>query len=119
MRAFKTGGRNVTYSAYSNVASDTTFGVIPAAPSNLSLTHIASGSLDYIGLSYRDNSLNEDGFKIERSPDGITFSTVMTVGENVTWYIDGPLVSGSYYFRVRAFNATGNSGYTNVANISF
>src|SRR5258706_6481517 len=66
-------------------------------------------------LSWTDNSSNEDGFKIERGTDGINFSQINTVGSNVTSYTD-PNVIGTYYYRVRAFNSGGDSGYSSTAN---
>jgi hypothetical protein len=65
-------------------------------------------------LSWRDTSLNEDGFRIERKigPNGI-FSQIATVGANVSSYRDATLTAGSQYcYRLRAFNSTGNSAYS-------
>ncbi|MEZ5276882.1 MAG: Ig-like domain-containing protein [Opitutaceae bacterium] len=68
-------------------------------------------------LSWTDNSDNETGFKIERSLNGSSFSQVATVGANVESYTDAGLTAGTqYWFRVRATNASGDSGYTNVAS---
>ena len=49
----------------------------PAVPSNLLATAISSGR---IGLSWTDNSPDETGFSLERSTDGMTFSTIAVVG---------------------------------------
>jgi List-Bact-rpt repeat protein len=65
-------------------------------------------------LSWRDNSPNEDGFRIERrtGPNG-TFSQISTVGANVVSYRDATLSVGSQYcYRLRAFNSAGNSPYS-------
>lgn len=69
-------------------------------------------------LSWHDNADNESGFKIERSADaGVTFVEIATVGANVTSYRDTTLVAGeAYAFRVRAFNAAGDSPYSNIAS---
>jgi regulation of enolase protein 1 (concanavalin A-like superfamily) len=49
--------------------------------------------------------------------DGLSFSQIDTVGVNVESYTDTTLApSTEYWFRVRAYNASGNSGYTNTAN---
>jgi hypothetical protein len=70
-----------------------------------------------INLSWQDNSNNEQGFKIERSLDGITFTQIDTVGADVTIYSDIGLNTGTtYYYRVRAYNSNGNSMYTNIAS---
>ena len=55
------------------------------------------------------------GFKIERkdSPTGV-YSQIATVSPNTTTYSDtGASPSTSYSYRVRAYNAAGNSGYSN------
>lgn len=66
-------------------------------------------------LTWRDNSNNESGFRIERSTDGSSFSLIDTVDPNRTSYIDQGLTdSVRYWYRVRAFNSAGHSGYTNA-----
>ena len=85
------------------------------APSGLSATAVSQTQID---LSWTDNSDDEDGFKIERSPDGTTgWTQIATVGAGVTSYSDTSLTCDqTYYYRVRAYNANGNSGYSNIAN---
>jgi hypothetical protein len=76
-------------------------------------------SSSQINLSWTDNSNNETGFKVERSKSGNanTFSQIATVGANVTTYSDTGLNrASSYYYRVRAYNAGGNSAYSNIAS---
>jgi inhibitor of cysteine peptidase len=85
----------------------------PSAPSNLRVT---STSQTEISLAWDDGSSNESGFKIERSPDGISDWTVVgTVAADVTVYTDTGLVSSTtYHYHVRAFNASGDSAPSNV-----
>jgi hypothetical protein len=74
----------------------------------------AAGSLT---LNWTDKSDNESGFKIERKlgPTG-TFAEVGRVGANIVTYPDPNLAYGTAYcYRVRAFNADGDSAYTNEA----
>jgi hypothetical protein len=86
----------------------------PAAPSGLAATAIDPLSIQ---LNWTDNSNNETSFLIERSSDNISFSQIASVSANVTGYTDGSLTSGhTYYYRVRAANAVGNSSYTNTAS---
>jgi hypothetical protein len=74
-------------------------------------------SSSQINLSWTDNSNNETGFKVERSSDGTTFTQIATVGANVTTYADTGLPAlTKYYYRVRAYNAGGNSAYSNIAS---
>lgn len=56
---------------------------IPAAPGELACSAVSSVRID---LSWADNSDNEEGFKIERSTDGVNFSQIATVGPNTTSY---------------------------------
>jgi hypothetical protein len=75
-------------------------------------------SATQINLSWTDTSGNEDGFLIERcSGNGCTnFAQFVQVGPNVTSFPSTGLTSKTWYrFRVRAFNASGNSGYSNIA----
>jgi len=86
----------------------------PAAPGNLTATLSKSKVL----LAWADGSGNEDGFKIERSTDGQTFTQIATVGANATTYTNTGVNSNknaSYYYRVRAYSSGGNSGYSNTA----
>ena len=66
-------------------------------------------------IAWDDMSTDEIGFKIERKDGEVgSYRNVATVGANVTQYTDKGLVSGvTYYYRVSAYNATGNSLYSN------
>jgi hypothetical protein len=87
----------------------------PLPPSNLIATPVSKTQID---LSWTDNSSHENGFKIERSPNGSSdWTQIATVGANVTTYSDTTVVCDTpYYYRVRAYNASGNSDYSNIAN---
>jgi len=88
----------------------------PAAPTNLVATTF---STTQINLSWTDNSSDETGFRIERCTGaGCTnFAQVAEVGSNVTTFANTGLTkSTTYTYRVRAFNAGGNSAYSNVAS---
>jgi hypothetical protein len=100
------GGFNLNYLQLSVEAELTA----PAAPASLA----ASANLpSQIGLSWADNSTNESGFKIEQSTDGVDFTQIATVGANVTRYTATRLAASTpYTFRVRAFNAAGDSDYS-------
>ena len=73
-----------------------------------------------IVLQWQDNSSDETGFKIERSPDGVTgWALIATVGAGVTTLtvtqnIHGVDPAVENHFRVYAYNGDGNSGYTNI-----
>jgi hypothetical protein len=90
--------------------------VAPAAPSNLAA---AAASSAQVNVTWADNSTNETGFKVERSTDGVNFTQVAAVGANVTTYAAAGLSpSTAYTFRVRAYNAGGDSAYSNVASVT-
>ena len=109
IRATNSGGTS-SY-ATGNSATLTT---APDAPTNLIATVTSTST---ILLDWSDNSNNETQFLIERSPNGNGWSQIDTVNANVTTYTASGLNSGhTYYFRVRATNATGNSAYTNSGN---
>jgi chitinase len=87
----------------------------PAAPSNLSAS---AASTSQINLTWTDNASNETTFRIERSPNGSSnWESIATVNANITAYSNtGLAASTTYHYRVRAENASGNSGYSNSAS---
>ncbi|MDZ7303603.1 MAG: fibronectin type III domain-containing protein [candidate division KSB1 bacterium] len=111
VRAYNAGGN----SSYSNEACATTLSNLPAAPSNLTATPITNNQID---LAWTDNSTNETGFKIERKSESeASYTQIDTVAANVTSYQSTGLFGNiNYSYRVRAYNANGNSGYSNEAN---
>ncbi len=103
-------------STYSNTAEATTKPSIPVAPSSLAATAVSSSQ---INLTWADNSNNEDGFKIERCLGATcqNFAQVAQIGPNSTGYSNTGLASATAYrYRVRAFNAGGNSTYSNMVS---
>jgi hypothetical protein len=89
----------------------------PAAPSGLAVSINSASPSSSLVVSWSDNANNEDGFRIERSTDGANFSAVVQLGTNARTYADSGLIPGSvYFYRVSAFNNSGNSGYSNVGS---
>jgi len=101
---------------YSNVITITTSPVAPTAPTNLTLS--ASGT--QINLSWTNTTNQVPSFKIERKTGANgTYSQIATVGTWVTSYSNTGLAGDTtYYYRVRASNSAGDSGYSNEASAS-
>ncbi len=85
----------------------------PAAPSNLVAVAISSSQ---INLSWTDQAIDEQGFYLERSTNGVDFAQFAAVGANVTIRADTGLAPlRTYHYRARAHNAAGVSAYSEMA----
>jgi hypothetical protein len=112
VRATNSAG-NSPYSATAAATTQALPAQAPAAPSNLSAT---AATTSQVNLTWTDNSVDESGFKVERSTDGTNFTQVATLGANTASYaVTGLSPSTAYAFRVRASGAGGDSPYSNVA----
>jgi len=102
---------------YFTLVKDSNFtSTVPIVPSLLSASVL---SFDRVALSWSDNSNNETGFEIERSLDGISWSTLASVSANIFTYTStGLTASTTYYYRVRAVNNAGASGYSNSTAVT-
>lgn len=93
----------------------------------LSLTLTSPAVAGQLVLLWTDNSFDEQGFKIERCqvlPPATTcanYVQIAAVGAvpdtgGTKTFVNNNLLSGSTWcYRVRAYNATGHSGYSNEA----
>ncbi len=103
-------------SAFTATSSISTLQAVPNAPANLRLSY----SRGTVTVSWQDLSNNEQGFRIERSTNQFaTVQSTYTVRSNTVSYADKTnLVRGTtYYYRVMAYNAGGNSATTAVISI--
>ncbi|MFH0734200.1 MAG: FISUMP domain-containing protein [bacterium] len=84
------------------------------APTNLQITSFTE---THVVLTWVDNSTFETTFEIEKSEDGATYSTVKSVGANMTTAtIDGSyIITNQYSFRVRIKTSITHSEYSNIA----
>ncbi len=98
--------------APSNVAMAAT--TVPAVPTALADSTISATA---VLLTWVDNANNETGYEIESCANsGCTnFTPIDTVAADAeSIVIDGLVGTAAFQFRVRAFNANGSSGYSNV-----
>lgn len=94
------------HSPWSTAVSATT-APPPDAPSNLSAVPLTATTVE---LTWTDNSNGEQGFKVERSTDGVNFSLSTFVGANATTATVRSLdASTTYWFRVYAYDGSVNS----------
>ena len=106
-RSFNSAGRS-SYSHTAIAATDPAPGLIPAAPTGLNAT---AAGLYSITLDWIDNSDNESGFKIQRSPNGTSgWAKIASLPANARSYLDSGLQANTlYHYRVMAFNDSGQS----------
>ncbi len=111
VHAYNTAGS----SSASNTASDTT---APQAPSALTAAAGSGDLWNTINLTWTDNANSEVGFKIERATAAAgPFTQIATnAASDRTYTATGLSANTTYYFRVRTYNANGNSLYSNVAS---
>ena len=92
---------------------DTFCSSIPA-PTGLTVT---AASKSMINLSWVDNHDAEDGYDIERSADGSSWSPLAQLGAGAISYADGGLATATtYYYRVQTVEGAVRSSFSNVAS---
>lgn len=96
--------------------NDNSDGILPNAPTDLSIKVI---SINEVKLSWLDNSDNESGFNIERSTNNnVDFKQLKFLMEDNNTFTDlSVLPDNTYYYRITARNSQGASEYSNVENI--
>jgi hypothetical protein len=87
------------------------------APSDLSATPVSSSQVD---LAWADNAGAETGQVLQRSTDAaFSAPTSISLGANVGSYSDGGRSAGTtYWYRVRAVNASGESAWSPVVSVA-
>ncbi len=87
---------------------------VPNAPGNLAAT---AQSESQIALAWSDNSSNETGFRLERSANGGAWTEFALTNSNIVNFNDTGLVAATtYQYRVRSYNSSGNSVYSNIGS---
>jgi len=97
-------------------SDDGTVEVIPLAPTELKGTIV---SKDQVDLTWKDNSTNETGYKIERKTDSGVFAEIGSTATDVTTFSDKTVsLNTNYTYRVYSFNKVGKSvNYSNEVSI--
>jgi subtilisin family serine protease len=117
-RAFDAAGNSGQSSTFTyNVNNGCCTACAPPAPSQLSATAVSETE---IALAWRDNSCNEDGFRVQRSQSGPggPFTTVANLSPNTTSFEDVVAACTTYHYRVQAVDVNGNSGFTEAAYVA-
>lgn len=109
--------RVVAVGAAANSGDSANASVTTAAPSPANLTATALSSYN-VSLNWSDRSADEQGFKIEYW-NGFSWVQIGTIGSNATTVnISGTSSRGTYSFRIRAYNSTANTAYSNTVTIT-
>jgi len=114
VRAYQTKGPKTYFSPFSAVVCAATPSPPPppqpGAPSSVSAALVPGITVRVV---WADNSTNEDGFRLERSADQVTWATVATLGPSsdtsVSFTDDTWTIEQQACYRVFAFNAAGDS----------
>jgi uncharacterized lipoprotein YddW (UPF0748 family) len=111
IRATNAGGA----SGNSNEAGTMTLPLPPAAPSNLLAVSVLPTQAN---LGWSDNSINEDGFRIQRKREGGSFTEIAVPAPDALAYTDNDVTSGvQYVYRICATNGGGDSPWSNEAGV--
>ena len=87
-----------------------------AAPTELKADSVTNTN---VVLSWKDNSDNESGFKIERATGSGTYTELAAVAAGIVSYTDPSVIQGNAYsYRVRAWNSNENSAYSNTVTVN-
>ncbi|NLN77240.1 MAG: fibronectin type III domain-containing protein, partial [Armatimonadetes bacterium] len=119
--SFRVAAKCGATTVYSQYAYATTSGPgssnTPSAPANLQATEV---SFNVVELGWVDTSANASGFKIYRSSNPSSgFVQVGTTNKGITSYRNAGLsASTTYYFKVCANNADGDSDFTDVLAVT-
>lgn len=92
----------------------------PSVPSPPSNTTAETLSASQVKITWVDESYNEVNFRIERSENqGVDWVLIGSTSAGIKSFINSGIADNTtYFYRVYAENATGKSGYSNLATAS-
>lgn len=90
-----------------------TGGTAPDPPSSMTLDVVTRTS---ISMSWQDNSSDETSFTLSFSADGSNWADIVLNANTTTFQHNGLGGEETYYYKVRADNASGSSVYSNTIN---
>ncbi|HEY3323310.1 MAG TPA: tandem-95 repeat protein, partial [Planctomycetota bacterium] len=88
-------------------------GDVPLAPTNLCASVGSQDGCVVFNLSWMDASNNESGFEIQSSSDGTSWNYAGSVGAKSSSAVMYVYPGAEFTYRVRAYNESGNSGFSN------
>jgi hypothetical protein len=98
---------------WSNDDKNTTTGTSASLIGIISNLSISAENSSTITINWTESFINESGFNIERKPDGGSYSLLALVPANTVSYMDTGLTDGTtYYYRVKAYNLSFESAYS-------
>lgn len=78
---------------------------LPIMPTGLSAVQNGSN----VVLNWIDNATNEAGYRIYRSPDGLSYSLIDTITANSNNYTDAAPGLQTWYYKIAPYNSIGES----------
>jgi fibronectin type 3 domain-containing protein len=86
-------------------------------PTNLSASANTDPKSPQITLAWTDNNTDETGFNLQRSTDGVNFTTLATLPADTTTYTDVSLPQNTTYtYRISAISDTASTPFSNTAS---
>ena len=105
------------WTAGANPATNVYAAAVPATPVNLAATSPNASEIDLTWQNTNTNA-NATSCVVQRSTDGINFTSIVSLPGNATSYADTTLITGTYYYRVQVDNGSFISGYSNCISAS-
>ncbi|MBV8780523.1 MAG: NPCBM/NEW2 domain-containing protein, partial [Phycisphaerae bacterium] len=107
-------GGTVTFSPWATALINIASIPVAATPSNLAASATSTSQIQLSWTAPMSTAVDQ---LIQRSTDGVNFTTIATVPALLTSYSDTNLSGGTkYYYRIIASNFTGNSAPSGVAS---